>query len=170
MVRALQVAQVLLPRLLVIASSQEHWGGVRALYMLSRSAHVLLPQQVLQALQARDSHIEGGYGSQVAQVLLPGLLVIASSQEYGAGVRRKALSIAHSLANFLSSKQSPTDKDTRRGLGNLLEAWMAPVCAILREPISGQVSSERHISICDPSTSGVHLRGTFWVQLDTVCA
>ena len=35
---------------------------------------------------------------QVAQVLLPGLLVIASGQEYAAGVRRKALSIAHSLA------------------------------------------------------------------------
>ncbi len=76
---------------------------------------------------------------QVAQVLLPGLLVIASSQEYRAGMRRRALSIAHSLANSLSSKQSPTDKDTRRGLGILLEAWMNPICAILQEPISGQV-------------------------------
>ena len=76
---------------------------------------------------------------QVAQVLLPGLLVIASSQEYGPGVRRKALSIAHSLASALSSKQSPTDRDTRQTLGTLLEAWLSPICAILREPISGQV-------------------------------
>ena len=81
---------------------------------------------------------------QVAQVLLPGLLVIASSQEYRAGMRRRALSIAHSLANSLSSKQSPTDKDTRRGLGILLEAWMNPICAILREPISGQVGRFWH--------------------------
>ena len=77
--------------------------------------------------------------TQVAQVLLPGLLVIASGQEYAAGVRRKALSIAHSLAYSLSSKQTPTHKDTSRGLAELLEAWMAPICAILREPISGQV-------------------------------
>ena len=78
---------------------------------------------------------------QVAQVLLPGLLVIASSQEYGPGVRRKALSIAHSLASSLSSKQSPTDRDTRHTLGTLLEAWLSPICTILREPISGQVRS-----------------------------
>ncbi len=78
-------------------------------------------------------------------MLLPGLLVISSGQEYGAGVRRKALSIAHSLANSLSSKQSPIDKDTRRGLGKLLEAWTAPICANLREPISGQVSSKSPI-------------------------
>ena len=76
---------------------------------------------------------------QVAQVLLPGLLVIASGQEFAAGLRRKALSIAHSLAHSLSSKQTPTDKDTWRGLAALLEAWMAPICATLREPISGQV-------------------------------
>lgn len=76
---------------------------------------------------------------QVAQVLLPGLLVIASDQGFAAGVRRKALSIAHSLAHSLSSKQTPTDKDTWRGLATLLEAWMAPICAILQEPISGQV-------------------------------
>lgn len=139
-------------------------------YMLLHSAHVLLPHQVLQELQARDSHTEVGYGLQVAQVLLPGLLVIASSQEYGAGVRRKALSIAHSLANALSSKQSPTDKATRHGLGNLLEAWMAPVSALLREPISGQVSREGPIYMCDPCTSRIHLGGTFWVQLTTRCA
>ena len=54
-------------------------------------------------------------------------------------MRRKALSIAHSLAYSLSSKQSPTDKDTSRCLATLLEAWLAPICAILREPISGQV-------------------------------
>ena len=125
-------------------------------YMLLHSAHELLPHQVLQELQAQDSHTEVGYGLQVAQVLLPGLLVIASSQAYGAGVRRKALSIAHSLANSLSSKQSPTDKVTRHGLGNLLEAWMAPVSAILREPISGQVSREGPIYMCDPCTSRVH--------------
>ena len=79
----------------------------------------------------------------MAQVLLPGLLVIASSQDYGPGVRRKALSIAHSLAGALSSKQSPTDRDTRHALGTLLEAWLSPICAILREPISGQVRSNQ---------------------------
>ena len=108
--------------------------------------------------------------------------MIASGQEYAAGVRRKALSIAHSLAYSLSSKQTPADKDTLRGPGHaagglagahlrhpagspfpgrsgqlprrwysgcmydemmylttLLEAWLAPICAILREPISGQI-------------------------------
>ena len=86
MVHVLRVAQVLLPGLLEIASSQEHWGGVLAPYMLLHSAHDLLPHQVLQELQARDSHIEIGSGLQVAQVLLPGLLVIASSKEHRGGV------------------------------------------------------------------------------------
>lgn len=86
-----------------------------------------------------EKKYEGAALMQVAQVLLPGLLVIASGQEYAAGVRRKALSIAHSLAYSLSSKQTPTDKDTSHGLATLLEAWLAPICAILREPISGQV-------------------------------
>ena len=85
---------------------------------------------------------------QVAQVLLPGLLVIASGQEYAAGVRRKALSIAHSLAYSLSGKQTPTDKDTLRGLATLLEAWLAPICGILREPISGQVRAAPLHQLC----------------------
>ena len=85
--------------------------------------------------------------------MLPGLLVIASSQEYGPGVRRKALSIAHSLAGSLSSKQSPADRDTRHTLGTLLEAWLAPICAILREPISGQVRSTQALSLLVESLS-----------------
>ena len=112
-------------------------------------------------MTSAEMHLTLGHGGagpaessrpmQVAQVLLPGLLAIASSDNYGAGVRRKALAIAHSLAGALCSQQSPTDKETRRRLGALLEAWLGPICAILCEPISGQVdspSASRTLPIC----------------------
>lgn len=80
---------------------------------------------------------------QVAQLLLPALLaVVERPGEFEAGVRRRALGIAHSMAAMLATVRGTgggAGKRTAASVEPLLDAWFPSFLAILRQPTTAHV-------------------------------
>ena len=81
----------------------------------------------------------------MAQLLLPGLLaVVERPDEFGAGVRRRALGIAHSMAVMLATVRGAGGRGvgksgTTGSVEPLLDAWFPSFLAILRQPTTAHV-------------------------------